>query len=138
MEDKLPTDIYTYNRQSVKYIYIYEKIIEKTVGYVEYSSYLYCVDEVINVKHKKVMKNQMHIERVSKLTLTQINSILTEISEEWGIFNRQTLVDSLLKGWLADCDNNEWEAKVESSTKWFEGNWKWFETKKEALEIIKK
>ena len=84
------------------------------------------------------MKNQMHIERVSKLTLTQINSILTEISEEWGIFNRQTLVEILLKGRLEDCNNDEWEAIVKKSTEWFEGNWKWFETKKEALEIIKK
>ena len=84
------------------------------------------------------MKNQMQIQRVSKLTLTQINSILTEISEEWGIFNTEILVDYLLKGSLADCNNDEWEAIVKKSTEWFEGNWKWFETKKEALEIIKK
>jgi hypothetical protein len=83
------------------------------------------------------MANQMHIERVSKLTLTQINSILTEISEEWGIFNEQTLVELLLKGWLAHCDNDEWGAIVKKSTKWFEGEWKWFETKKEVLQIIK-
>lgn len=79
----------------------------------------------------------MHIERVSKLTLTQINSILTEISEEWGIFNEQTLVELLLKGWLAQCDNDEWNVIVKKSTKWFEGEWKWFETKKEVLQIIK-
>ena len=84
-----------------------------------------------------IMTNQMQIERVSKLTLTQINSILTEISEEWGIFNRQTLVDCLLKGWLANCGNDEWEAIVKKSTEWFGGEWKWFETKKEALQIIK-
>ena len=84
------------------------------------------------------MIKQMHIERVSKLRLTEINSILTEISEEWGIFDRQTLVDSLLKGWLADCDNDEWEASVKKSTEWFEGSFvEWFETKKEALQIIK-
>ena len=83
------------------------------------------------------MTQQMQIERVSKLTLTQINSILTEISEEWGMFNRQTLVDSLLKGWLSDCDNDEWNSKIKSSTKLFQGEWKWFETKKEALQIIK-
>jgi hypothetical protein len=83
------------------------------------------------------MTKQMHIERVSELNLTEINSILTKISEDWGIFDRQTLVDSLLKGWLADCDNDEWKSIVKKSTEWFEGNWEWFETKKEALQIIK-
>ena len=40
-EDKLPTDIYTYNKHTPKYIHIYEKIIEKTVGNVNYFAYLY-------------------------------------------------------------------------------------------------
>ena len=55
MEDKLPTVLYTYNKYSPKYIHIYEKIFEKMLGIVNYFAYLYCVDEVINIKHKKVM-----------------------------------------------------------------------------------
>ena len=41
MEDKLPTVLFIYNKHTPKYIHIYEKIIEKTVGIVKYSSYLY-------------------------------------------------------------------------------------------------
>ena len=50
MKDKLHTDLYTYNKHSQKYIHIYEKIFEKMLGIVNYFAYLYCVDEVINIK----------------------------------------------------------------------------------------
>ena len=83
------------------------------------------------------MTNQMHIERVSKLNIKQINSVLTEISEESGVFNRETLLDILLKGRLEDFNNDEWEAIVKKSTEWFDGWLEFFETKEEVLEFIK-
>jgi hypothetical protein len=83
------------------------------------------------------MIKQMHIERVSKLNIKQINSVLTEISEECGVFNREILVDILLKGRLKDFNNDEWEAIVKKSTEWFDGWLEFFETKEEVLEFIK-
>ena len=50
MKDKLPTDLYTYNKHSQKYIHIYEKIFEKRLCFLKKIAYLYCVDEVINIK----------------------------------------------------------------------------------------
>jgi regulator of RNase E activity RraB len=83
------------------------------------------------------MTKQMHIERVSKLNIKQINSVLTEISEESGVFNREILVDILLKGRLEDFNNDEWQAIVKKSTEWFDGWLEFFETKEEVLEFIK-
>lgn len=77
------------------------------------------------------MENQMHIERVSKLTLTQINSVLSHICEDSGDWDSEYLTSYLLNGWLSKFDTKEWNSEVKRLTECFEGSYKWFETKRD-------
>ena len=77
------------------------------------------------------MKNVMHNERVSKLSLTQINSVLSNISEDGGEDDPQYLSYYLLNGWFSKYDTKEWNSEVKRITEWFNGSWIIFNTKKE-------
>jgi|TARA_B110000977_G_scaffold111686_1_gene144837 hypothetical protein len=77
------------------------------------------------------MTNQMHIERVSKLSLTQINSVLSNISEDGGEWDPEYLTSYLLNGWFSKYDTKEWNSEVKRLTEWFGDSNEWFETKQD-------
>ena len=77
----------------------------------------------------------MHIERVSKLSLTQINSVLSNISEDGGEFDPEYLTSYLLDGWFSKYDTQTWDSEVERLTEWFGDSNEWFKTKKDFTSI---
>ena len=77
------------------------------------------------------MTNQMHIERVSKLSLTQINSVLSNISEDGGEWDPEYLTSYLLNGWFSKYDTKEWNSEVKRLTEWFGDSNEWIETKQD-------
>ena len=81
------------------------------------------------------MENLKHIERVSKLTLTQINSVLSNISEDSGEWDAEYLTYYLLDGWFSKYDTKEWNSEVKRLTEWFGDSNEWFETKKEFTQV---
>ena len=65
-----------------------------------------------NTNTENKMNKQMHIERVSKLNLTQINSVLSNISEDGGEFDPEYLTSYLLNGWFSKYDTKKWNSSI--------------------------
>lgn len=83
------------------------------------------------------MTKKNHIQRIGKLNRKEINSVLLEISEQTGVFDKDILIDLLINDHYSKYNNNDWDVFVNQSTEWFDGWIDWFNTKEEFLKYKK-
>lgn len=80
-----------------------------------------------------IKESHSHVIRVKKLSLTQINSVLSAISEDCGEVDSAYLAYYFVHGRFSKYNAKEFNSEVKHLTKWFHGNWEHFSSKKEFI-----